>query len=510
MSFMAGSRTDNGPRHHVRSVFAHSGGWAETKRDYLKALRVLGIVMLVNAGVFGALWAGSFVGDSRLVAAITLVVGACLLSGLLYERKRYRVRLGDLRDEPERKAMLSSVALEESQHLQQEDITASAKKASWRPEIALPLVGRARELQSIRQAVAAGSHVIGLTGVAGVGKTTLAAAATELLAKDFERRLWVSGWRQPYPTYQAILEELAAQLGERFRWASSHEVENVLTQRLSAFRTLIILDELDSLPSTELERFLSWTKRLPRATALYTSRTPPAPSPGAFVLQVDPFSQTEAADYLRNKLSEQRRSIPTQAGVLEAFAERSGGIPLLLRFSAAWLAKTDIAHFDPNRLPPKVDAAQFIIEYLDSAVVGSAGRDMLAALAVFEPDASLGALRRVSTIASFRETLGHLDELELAIWARESSRVEMPRLAREVLLRRMQSKELPGGVRERYVHLYVEFVRSPQQRASLGMEMRNILNAVRIAYEAGDTASAASILQGLHELIAFEEVIHSG
>ncbi|MBC6456401.1 ATP-binding protein [Actinomadura sp. HBU206391] len=130
------------------------------------------------------------------------------------------------------------------------------------------LVGRRRELAEIRRAVA-GSRLVTLTGVAGVGKTRLALAAMSELGRSFPDGVrWVDLTSVQDP---ALLGHVvAAALGVKGRAARPQN--EVLLDRLAHRRLLLVLDACEHLVDACANLAGLLLRGLPELRILATSR----------------------------------------------------------------------------------------------------------------------------------------------------------------------------------------------------------------------------------------------
>ncbi len=138
-----------------------------------------------------------------------------------------------------------------------------------------PFVGRERELSLLHGRLTRGARLVFVTGPSGIGKTTLALAATHrLLAEGHfpDGVLWLDG--RDLFSYSNLLDEIARHLGQERVLGRSLELrEGYLRQQIAAHDYLLLLDDLDGVEEGQREvvRFL----RQVAGTCLVTARLHP-------------------------------------------------------------------------------------------------------------------------------------------------------------------------------------------------------------------------------------------
>ncbi|MCR3750055.1 BTAD domain-containing putative transcriptional regulator [Lentzea californiensis] len=196
-----------------------------------------------------------------------------LLALALYREGRQGDALGAVREA--RHALVENLGVDPGEELRalESDILAQAPRLLLSPESSL--VGRAAELALLDSAVpAAGLGFALVTGEAGVGKTALATAFTELLAGRGWRTVWARcqedapvawPWQQ---VVEALGEELVA--ADRFQLRLS-----ILSTVESAAPVLVVLDDLHQADQETLAVLAAFTGRVlsGRVLIVATSRS---------------------------------------------------------------------------------------------------------------------------------------------------------------------------------------------------------------------------------------------
>jgi len=218
-----------------------------------------------------------------------------------------------------------------------------------------PFFGREKELAAIREALDPESRTWGalIDGPGGMGKTSLAVrAAYECEPELFERIIFLSvkdremeddGVRRLsgfiLTGLREMLNELTRELGQPdILKAAEDQRIRLLLDALRPTRTLLILDNLESLTKDERDQLFTFVKRLPQGCkAILTSRR--RIGSGSELLILQKLDEAAALD----TLAELARHNPLLAKTTEAerivLYQQTGGTPLLLRWVAGQLGR---------------------------------------------------------------------------------------------------------------------------------------------------------------------------
>jgi tetratricopeptide (TPR) repeat protein len=244
-----------------------------------------------------------------------------------------------------------------------------------------PFFGRKDELQKISEALDPESRTWGaiIDGAGGMGKTSLAVrAAYDASPEDFSRIAFVSlksreldddGVRDLSSFLISGLAEMFNELARELGHAGiAKEPEGqrprLLLEALRDSRTLLVLDNLESLTKLERDTVFSLVKRLPTGCkAILTSRV--RIGSGAEELILEKLTEAAALETLA-KLAESNPGLArtSEAERLVLYRETAGK-PLLLRWTAGQLGRGSCVTFDDaisylRSCPDENDPLEFV------------------------------------------------------------------------------------------------------------------------------------------------------
>lgn len=215
--------------------------------------------------------------------------------------------------------------------------------------------GREAELKGIAEAISPEARTWGalIDGPGGIGKTALAVRAGHLApAADFAVRIFLSAkvreltpaGEQPLadfmlPNYMALLAELARELGEPdIARSNPAERANAVRRALAGKRTLIVIDNLETLAEAERTRVFQFLGRLPEGNkAIVTSRR--RSDVDARAIRLDRLAQADAFLLLDELARRNRLLARASAAERQALYELTHGNPLLIQWTAGQLGR---------------------------------------------------------------------------------------------------------------------------------------------------------------------------
>ncbi|MER6511309.1 BTAD domain-containing putative transcriptional regulator [Nonomuraea sp. NPDC001636] len=261
------------------------------------------------------------------------------------------------------------------------DVEAGARPMAFRGLCQLPgdtadFVGRAGEIAELLELLRAGADRLGppivvVSGLPGVGKTTLAVRLAHLLRADYpDGQLFVRLGRDARGPREAgeLLDVLLRSLGldGALIPVPVEERAGLLRQRLADRAVLLVLD--DAVEEEQLRHLLPGTAR---GAVLVTSRSPLPALEGAVRLTLDLPDEKDARLLLERVAGPDR--IGSAPGAAEQILRSCGRLPLAIRVAGARLATRPV-------WPVSEFATRLAGRGLDELVVG--GLDVRA---TFEP-----------------------------------------------------------------------------------------------------------------------------
>jgi len=246
--------------------------------------------------------------------------------------------------------------------------------------------------------------LINLWGPGGAGKTELAAEVARQLAPTFNGRVvWTGPELRSGFSFTTLLDEVASQLGHPdLRQAGPQRTKKELLRVLLAERrTLIVIDNFETIPEQEQIHCAGWLANDAPCPALVTSRAALDPARN---IQIEMMSPIEAQEFMEKAIGQRANPRIFDAPIRNRIMTIANFNPLLME----WI----IRQIDLARDPDDVlrDLAQGTSPATERvfdrsfklARVGNAGRRALIALSLFVPDASRPAL---AAVAGFGEDL---------------------------------------------------------------------------------------------------------
>jgi tetratricopeptide (TPR) repeat protein len=367
-------------------------------------------------------------------------------------------------------------------------------------------VGREKEIQDVRRFLSPRHRVgvICLSGIAGVGKSTLAIevahryideAISSRSDEHFEAIVWVTakqtelmsqGLTMRPPTTLRDLESVYRALADvldhpGITRAASHEDRDILVNSLlSERRTLLILDNLEDIDDPALMVFLRDLPSPSKAIITTRHRIDVAVS-----LQLKAFNESEAHELALNNCQSRNLSLTDEQ--TERFLHRTGHLPLAIVRTIARMAwrgssiESELKQFDHQNDP----IYDFCFEKSFSLIRGSNSYCLLLALTFFSVNASRNALGHVAgfqqDILSRDEGLSGLEILSLV--NKENGRFSLEPLTKaKVEFELTNHQDFMRDAQQRWIEWYEHFVERaeyPLDRDDLQTEIDNITDILK-------------------------------
>jgi len=289
-----------------------------------------------------------------------------------------------------------------------------------------PFFGREEELRKIADALDPESRTWGalIDGPGGMGKTSLAVrAAYEALPEHFKKIVFVSlksreldddGVRDLseflISGLAELLNELARELGHaEITKATEGQRPRLLLDALRGTRTLLVLDNLESLRKPERDVVFTFVKKLPvGCKAILTSRFRIGSAAEELILEK--LSESAALDTLAKLAESNARLARTNEEERRNLYRETGGKPLLLRWTAGQIGRgscitlADAIAF-LRSCPEGNDPLEFIFGDLVDDFTQAETR-VLCALTYFTLPAKLDHISEVAECQSVEADLG--------------------------------------------------------------------------------------------------------
>ena len=292
--------------------------------------------------------------------------------------------------------------------------------------------GRAEQLLTISRALSNTSLVgIGIWGIGGIGKSALALEAARRNAWRYRGTTWVD---IRDATQKTTNELLRIALGRLLPGARSDDAPHALAQFLKTTPSLIVLDNLEDLPESELPALARFLKQIPRngSHVLLTARVPmreveDVPDVSSLKLtdgldgwHGPHYVQHVAAqknclalkDDLRHQLGELETTITGLEGLCVFVNQRLHGHPKMLELAVGLAMRgVNFLNVAMASLPEHLeDQIRPLLETTFTAL-GHEGRKLLPLL-IFFPTGRLTpeALEVAAIAASANETMNNDDE----------------------------------------------------------------------------------------------------
>ncbi|MCP4424205.1 MAG: tetratricopeptide repeat protein [Chloroflexi bacterium] len=361
-------------------------------------------------------------------------------------------------------------------------------------------VGRARELADLKKRLLQERHqtIYVLSGMAGVGKTTLAAhVAYEMRGFFTDGVLWASVDGSDTMTLLKLLADAYGQ--DVSHYVDLHSRSQAVRGILAHKRALLIIDNVEN--SQQVQPLLP--PNGPCAVLITTRHTNLRVARGSPLFRIRPFNRQArySADLFTKILG--TKTVTAEKKALTEIADLLGHLPMALAIIAgriayephatvrrylAWL-KQEKARLDALKHENQSVQASFNASY---TALSEQQQQFFAALGSFAGEGF--SLEAAATINQVSELEGHENLVQLynlsLVQASRNERYQLHPLLREYA----RAKITDVSVYQRMVTHFAEYVKENRDHfRALEEEMDNIVAALDLAYEQGMRGTAVAL-----------------
>lgn len=341
-------------------------------------------------------------------------------------------------------------------------------------------IGRQKELAEVRRLLGSKSRafVVTVDGIGGIGKSTLVLEAAyafvdqynDLPATErFDAIVWVSAKRtyltaggirerrQVFRTLSDVFAAIARVLDyPAITRARAEEQRAIVEQALRVQRTLLILDNLETVDDDDLLDFLN---ELPEPTkALVTTRHR---IDVARPVRLTEMAHSDAVDLITQEAA--RKDVVLTLEEQEELWRRTGGVPLAIVWSIGLMGLGGSVESVLRRLGSgQSDIARFCFQESMAQIRGRDAYKLLLGLAVFDTSVNRSMLGHIAGVGAdeFGRDVGLEELLRLSIVNKEGDRFSLLPLTRTFVAEEfLRQPELEHVMREGWVDHLMKLAR---------------------------------------------------
>ncbi|WP_420628631.1 tetratricopeptide repeat protein [Candidatus Leptofilum sp.] len=350
--------------------------------------------------------------------------------------------------------------------------------------------------------------VIVIDGIGGIGKTAIALEAAYYYfehvneispSERFEAIIWVSAQNtvltgegivsrvQVIRSLDDIYTTISVVLGheEIFNRASSEERHELVRRFLTDQRTLLIIDNLESIDNSNILNFL---QELPKPTkCIVTTRHR---INVALPLRLAPMDEQDAKSLILRECEERKIRLEDQE--VDQIYQRTEGVPLAMVWSISQIAHNDdVAAVLRQVRQPSGDVLHYILKDTFTLVENKPANTLLLAIALFPQHATREALKNVTGMSiSIRDN--GLEELEkLSLINNSKGRFSMLSITRSFVTH-LLNEETIVDIQKRILEYYQDMIAKGNPEL-LTLERQNIVGIITVE-PAGDSISLSKLI----------------
>ena len=259
--------------------------------------------------------------------------------------------------------------------------------------------------------------------------------------------------------YRTIAKVLKAPI---INQATADNQRDKVYECLEQQSTLLIVDNMETIESSEKENILSFLAQLPKTTqAVITTREKLGDYP---TISLAELSKKDAFEFIKQEARDKGdKGINISSQIAQYLYDKFGGIPVALKYLVGKIASGQkINPQEDNQNPLPDDVAQFCFESLVSGIRRQSAYKLLMALALFKGSPTEMSLAEVANLSkdhiSVRKGLDLLKQLSLV--KEEDGRYKILAITREYIKLEISNlDDFETAARKRLIQWYLKFTK---------------------------------------------------